>query len=146
VADYGASITVQGQPSDGDSFTVVPSTSQSLFQTVQNVIGILRSSVGGATYSTSQYANDLAGQLTNIDRGLDNVGTVLSSVGSRMQEIDSLGSSASDLDIQYKANLSSLQDLDYVKAISDFTQQNTILDASQKAYAKIGELSLFKYL
>lgn len=146
VIDYGASMTVQGQPSDGDSFTVTPSTSQSLFQTVQNLIGILRSSVGGATYSTTQYANDLAAQLTNVDRGLDNVGTVLASVGTRMQEIESLGSTSSDLDIQYKASLSDLQDLDYVKAISDFIKQQTSLEASQKAFAKVSDLSLFKYL
>jgi flagellar hook-associated protein 3 FlgL len=63
-----------------------------------------------------------------------------------MRELDSLGSTASDLDIQYKASLSRLQDLDYAKAISDFTLQKTYLEAAQQSFVKISGLSLFNYL
>jgi flagellar hook-associated protein 3 FlgL len=63
-----------------------------------------------------------------------------------MRELDSLGSAASDLDIQYKATLSKLQDLDYTKAISDFTLQQTNLQAAQQSFVKISGLSLFNYL
>lgn len=144
--DFGAQVVVQGQPADGDTFTIQPSSSQSLFQTMQNLIGILRSNVGPASYTTTEYANALGGQLTNLDQAFDNVSRVQATVGTRMRELDSLGSTASDLDIEYKASLSKLQDLDYAKAISDFTLQQTYLEAAQQSFVKISGLSLFNYL
>lgn len=144
--DFGAQVVVYGQPANGDTFTIKPSSSQSVFQTMQNLIGILRSPVGSAGYTTSEYANALGSQLTNLDQAFDNVSRVQATVGTRMRELDSLGSSASDLDIQYKATLSNLQDLDYAKAISDFTLQKTYLEAAQQSFVKISGLSLFNYL
>lgn len=145
-ADFGASIVVSGKPSDGDSFTVAPSTSQSLFQTMQNLLGILRSSIGTSTYTTTQFSNELSAELTNIDQAMDNVLRIQSDVGTKEQEIESLGTSSSDLAIQYKSTLSDLQDLDYNKTISDFLQQQMNLQAAQSSFAKISGLSLFNYL
>ena len=144
--DYGASMTISGQPKDGDSFTVAPSTRQGVFKTMQNLIGILRSPVGASSYTTTQFTNDLGAELANIDQALANVSRVQSDVGTKLQEIDSLGSASTDVDIQYKSSLSDLQDLDYAKAISDFVEQQTNLEAAQKSFAQISGLSLFKYL
>ncbi len=144
--DYGASITISGQPSDGDSFTVAPSTSQSMFQTVQNLIGILRTPIGTSSYTTTQYSNELASELKNVDQALDNVSRIQADLGTKLQEIDSLGDAATDINIQYKSTLSDLQDIDYAKTISDFIQQQTNLEAAQKAFAQVSGMSLFDYL
>ena len=71
---------------------------------------------------------------------------VQATVGTRMRELDSLGSTSSDLDLHYQESLSQLQDLDYAKAISEFTMQQTYLEAAQKSFAQISGLSLFNYL
>ena len=144
--DFGSHVVVQGQPADGDTFSIKPSTNQSLFQTMQSLIGILRNPIGSTTNTSTQYSNDLGAQLTNLDRAFDNISRVQSSVGTRLQEIDSLGSASSDLDIQYQSSLSDLQDLDYTKAISDFIKQQTNLEAAQKSFAQISGMSLFNYL
>lgn len=144
--DFGAKMVISGKPADGDSFTVKPSTSQSLFQTMQNLVGILRSPVGSTTYTTTQYSNELSAELTNVDQALDNVSRMQSIVGTRLQEIDSLGFAASDLAIQYKSDLSDLQDVDYAAAISDFIKQQTNLEAAQKSFSQVSGLSLFKYI
>ncbi|HEU4374968.1 MAG TPA: flagellar hook-associated protein 3, partial [Telluria sp.] len=49
-------------------------------------------------------------------------------------------------DVQYASTLTNLQDLDYVKAISQFTQQQTTLDAAQKSFKSMSSLSLFNYI
>ena len=41
------------------------------------------------------------------------------------------------MDLQYATTLRSAQDLDYTKAISDFTQQQTQLEAAQKTFAQV---------
>lgn len=144
--DFGSQVIVQGQPVAGDSFEINPSTEQSLFQTVQNMIGILRSPIGASTYTKTEFSNELGAQLTNIDQALNNISRVQSTVGTRMQEIESLRDLSSDLDIQYQSTLSDLQDIDYAKAISDFIKQQMSLEAAQSSFAKITGLSLFKYL
>jgi flagellar hook-associated protein 3 FlgL len=144
--NFGSQVLVQGQPADNDTFTVTPSSSQSLFQTLQNVIGILRSNVGSTTYTSTQFTNDLGGQLTNIDQALGNVGQVQATVGTRMRELDSLGTASSDQAVQFSETLSNLQDLDYAKAISDFTRQQLQLEAAQKSFVQISGLTLFDYL
>ena len=144
--DFGSQLVVQGVPANDDTFTVTPSASQSLFQTMQNLIGILRSSVGSATYSTTEYTNALGGQLTNLDQAFGSISRVQASVGSRMRELDSLGDTSSDLNVQHQQTLSKLQDLDYAKAISEYTQQQVQLEAAQKSFVQISGLSLFNYL
>ncbi len=144
--DFGSHIVVQGQPADGDTFSIRPSTNQSLFQTMQNFLGILRSPVGSVTNTSTQYSNDLAAQLSNLDQAFDNITRVQATIGTRLQEVDALGNAASDMDIQYQSALSDLQDLDYAKAISDFMKQQTSLEAAQKSFAQISGMSLFNYL
>jgi flagellar hook-associated protein 3 FlgL len=144
--DFGSQVVVQGQPADGDTFTVEPSSSQSIFHTMQNLIGILRSPVGSTSYTTTQLTNDLSGQLTNIDQAMNQVSQVQATVGTRLRELDSLGNAASDLATQYAATLSGLQDLDYAKALTDFAKQQVNLEAAQKSFVQISGLSLFDYL
>lgn len=146
VADYGASIMIQGAPADGDSFTVAPSGSQSLFATLENAIKALKTPIGGSSYSSTQFVNDLAAQLTNLDQNLDNVSRVQAKLGARMNEVDALKSTSEDVNLQYKTTISGLVDLDYAKAISDFAKQQTQLEAAQASYAKIMQLGLFNYL
>lgn len=144
--DFGAQVVIQGVPKAGDTFTVQPSTNQSLFETVQSLIGTLKTPVGTSTFTNSEYFNALGQQLTNLDRALDNVSTVQATVGTRLRELDSLAEAASDLNLQYQTTLSDLQDLDYAEAISNFTMQQTYLEAAQKSFAQISGLSLFNYL
>ncbi len=144
--DFGAQVVVTGAPKDGDTFTVTPSTSQSIFQTVQNMIGILRSPVASSTYSATQLANDLAGQLSNIDQAMSQVSDVLSTVGANERELDALSSTSSDLVIQYTATISDIQGLDYNQTYSDYTRQMVNLEAAQKSFVKIAGLSLFDYI
>ncbi|MBX3684763.1 MAG: flagellar hook-associated protein FlgL [Rhodocyclaceae bacterium] len=81
-----------------------------------------------------------------MDLALDNVLTKHAAIGSRMVELDSLTSISGDLDVQYASTLSRLVDVDYAQAISDLTQQQTYLQASQQSYLRVTGLSLFDYL
>ncbi|MFZ4535664.1 flagellar hook-associated protein FlgL [Propionivibrio sp.] len=144
--DFGARVVISGVPSDGDTFTITPDSSQSIFQTMQSLIGILRTPIGTSTYSTTQLAQDLRAQLTNVDQALDNVSQIRATMGTRMNELDSLASASTAEGIQYTSTLSDLQDLDYVKAITDFSKQQVNLEAAQKSFVQISGLSLFKYI
>jgi flagellar hook-associated protein 3 FlgL len=142
----GAQFSISGQPVAGDTFTVEPSTNQSLFQTMQNLIGVLNTPVGTPTFSSTQFTNFLGKELNNLDQALDNISRVRSDVGTRLQELESLTNASEDMQVQHKATLSELQDLDYTAAISEFTQKQVQLEAAQKSFAQVSRLSLFDIL
>lgn len=141
----GVQFDVSGNPAAGDIFTVQPSTNQSIFKTLDDLITLLGMPANNASSSAALTAGLSAANLS-IDKSLDGVLTTRASVGSRLKEIDSLDSVGDDRSLQYKTTLSALQDLDYVKAISDLTQQQLVLDAAQKSFVKTSGLSLFTYL
>lgn len=141
----GVQFDIKGDPADQDVFTVEPSTKQSMFSTVSDLISALRAPGDGGAGQAS-LNNKLNQVHVNIDSSLDNVLSVRASVGSRLKELDYLDSAGEDLNLQYATTLTDLQDLDYVKAISQFTQQQTTLDAAQKSFKTLSGLSLFNYI
>jgi flagellar hook-associated protein 3 FlgL len=141
----GVQFDVKGEPADGDNFGVEPSTKQSIFTTVADLIAALRAPGDGAAGQAS-LTNKLNQAHMSIDNATDNLLAVQSAVGSRLKELDYLDSSGDDLNLQYAATLSDLQDVDMVKAVSQFTQQSTMLDAAQKSFKSLAGLSLFNYI
>ncbi|MYM91754.1 flagellar hook-associated protein 3 [Duganella sp. BJB488] len=141
----GVQFDVKGDPADLDNFTVQPSTKQSIFTTVTDLIAALRAPGDGAAGQAS-LNNKLNQAHMNIDNATDNLLSIQSEVGSRLKELDYLDSSGDDLNLQYATTLSDLQDVDTVKAISLFTQQQTTLDAAQKSFKSLAGLSLFNYI
>lgn len=146
IAFNGASVTIGGTPAVTDTFTVTPSSSQSLFKTIATAITALESTPTTGVAGNTALSNSLGSALVNLDQAHDNMLRVRAAIGSHMNEIDALGSAGSDLDLQYQQTLSRLQDLDYAEAISRLTQQQVNLEAAQKSFEKISGLSLFNYL
>ena len=125
--------------------TVFQGGGQDVFQTLNNLITLLQTPV----VTAADAANLTAGLATaNGDLGLalDNVLTVRASVGSRLQELDSLDSAGEDRNLQYSQILSELQDLDYTKAITQLSQQQLTLEAAQQSFVKTSGLSLFDFI
>lgn len=144
--DLGASLVINGDPATGDQFSIAPSSSQSLFKTIANLIGAIESANTAVSAGSAKYANEIGFALANIDQANDNILRVRAMIGSRMAEIESVGNVNQDLTLQYEQTLSNLQDLDYAKAISDLTRKQTDLQAAQQSFARISQLSLFDYL
>ena len=143
----GMQMDIKGEPGDCDSFYVTPSENESLFKTLADLVTALKSEnpLGGST-AAAQYTNSVNKALNNIDRGLQNISTVRTNLGSRLRELDSLQVRGEDLGLQYKNKLSELQDVDFNKAVSDLNLQQTSLTAAQKSFKQVSDLSLFNYL
>lgn len=141
----GMQLNIKGDPANGDKFTVSPSNNQSIFKTVSNLITALETPSSGQPGGT-RLANILSTTLQNIDNSLEHVLEKRSSIGARLQEIDTLESAGSDQNIQFEQSLSQLQHVDFAKAISDLQRQQLYLQAAQQSYIKISGLSLFNFI
>lgn len=140
----GGQFEIKGSPANGDTFTVQPSTNESLFTTINNFITALETAA--LPGNRTALINSMTTALSNLDNGLEQVQKVRASVGTRMQEIDAVKFSGEGISLQYDQTLSGLQDLDYAKAITDLTRQQAGLEAAQKSFMKIQTLSLFNYI
>ena len=143
--DFGAQLIVEGEPADGDSFTVQASTNQDLFRTIHDLITTLETA-GGSAAANAALANGINTALSNLDNGLDNVLRVRSAIGTRLREVDDTQSSQADLVLQHQTTVSQLRDLDYAKAISDLTRQQLTYEAAMQSFVRVQELSLFNFL
>ena len=85
----GASITIKGAPAAGDSFTVGPSTSQSVFKSLANLMGHWRQRQDPA--DIAKYSSELGFANANLDLAGDNILRVRAMTGSRLNELESLG-------------------------------------------------------
>lgn len=142
----GISFSIEGTPASGDTFTVEPSSSQSVFTTLQNLITAFSMDVSGDATAAAKQQNLINANLESLDRVLENVSSVQASIGTRMSELTSLASVSEALNLQYQERISNLQDIDYAEAISEFSNQQVQLEAAQSSFAKISSLSLFNYL
>jgi flagellar hook-associated protein 3 FlgL len=145
--DFGASVIITGAPASGDVFTIsnkIPT--QDVFKTLSNLIDALSRSQDATPAGQASLANDIGFALTNLDQSSNNILRVRSLIGSRLNEVDALDNTNSALSLQYQQTLSGLQDLDYAKAISDLTRNQTNLTAAQKTFQMTAQLSLFNYL
>lgn len=143
--DFGAKMNVKGSPSAGDQFSVKPSTNVDLFTTIGALSNALNSYEAGST-GAAAFQNQLNTALSDLSNSLGNILTSQASLGSRMVETDSVKDTTEDLKLQYAKTLSGLQDLDYAAAISDFAQNQMLLDATRKTFSQVQDLSLFKYI
>lgn len=141
----GQQFDITGVPANGDQFTVAPSSRESIFTTLTNLLGVM-SAPGSGPAGQARLSNGLTAVHSVLDSAYDNMLAVRADVGARLKELDYLDSSGADKELQYAQTLSDLQDLDVAKTISLFTQQQTTLQAAQKSFSSMSGLSLFNYI
>lgn len=141
----GIQFALTGAPAGGDTFAVAPSTRQSVFTTVQDLIATLRAP-SATPASRAQLNMGLGSALAGLDQGLSNVLDVRAGLGARLRELDSLADGNAGRSIGYTQTLSRLLELDYNQALTDFAQQQVALQAAQKSFVDVSRLSLFAYL
>jgi len=142
VAD-GMALIVSGTPVDGDAFAVAGSTrSLKLFDAIDKAIVDLNTPQ--RTRNQITQANALA--LRNLDAVMGNLQSARSQVGERLNNLDGTESRLAALKQYSEAEKSAAEDLDMVKGISDFQNQQTGYDTALKTYAMVQRMSLFQYI
>ena len=151
VADGGGTLAVvalYGTPTSGSSVTIEPasgSTSReefNLFATLDDVIKAL-GTPSDTPEKQAALQNALNSALQRVDVTYNYVLSVQASAGTRMNEIASLDSNGSARVLDYKNQLSQLEDLDYYTAITQLQLRTTALEAASVAFQKIQNTSLF---
>lgn len=75
---------------------------------------------------------------------LNNISSVEAKLGLQLQELDNLDDLGADTSLRNAKRLSELRDLDWTQAISDYYQEESVLQASYKVFNDMKEMSMFK--
>ena len=137
----GIRTSITGAPAAGDVFTISQGQYKDIFESVQTLVDTMNS---GAN-PTQRNAN-IGEFLDDLDTFLNRVLEVRTSVGARMNALDSQReSNGASILVSQKA-LSELRDTDLAEAISQLTLEQTTLDAAHAVFARITSSSLFNFL
>jgi flagellar hook-associated protein 3 FlgL len=135
----GMALSLSGTPAVGDTVSVKPSPS--IFSVLDDAIR----DIGNA--SSSSFASQAVSQaLKNLDIGMGRVSAVRGQAGELLNRADRINDSQGKRAIQMEADRSRAEDIDMVKGISDFQNQQTGYQAALQSYAQIQKLSLFNYI
>jgi flagellar hook-associated protein 3 FlgL len=139
----GMSFAISGAPANGDDFQTVPATKTlSVFDALDSVAARLSTpSQGGA--SVTQAVQD---GLRDIDQATSQISSARSYAGTTLQRLDGVKGRLDATQLSAQTSRSTAEDLDMVKALASFNQQQTGYSAALQSYATIQKLSLFQYL
>ncbi|MBB5213389.1 flagellar hook-associated protein FlgL [Parapusillimonas granuli] len=144
----GLELYLGATPDSGFAFTIEPTadgvnTDLNIFDTLDGIIKALEDGTGSGEAQSARFQNMLATALQRIDVNYNNVLTVRSSVGARMNEVDALNANGAQRNLGYTNQLSKLEDVDYYSATAQLQLRASALEAAAMAFKKIQATSLF---
>lgn len=135
----GLSISIRGAPVVGDTMTLDPRPS--IFSVLDDAIN----NIGNAVDSNA--AMQAVGQaLNNVDIGMSRISSIRGQAGDLLNRADRISSSQEKRSIQVEGDRSRAEDLDMIKGVSDFQNQQTGYQAALQSYAQVQKLSLFNFI
>jgi len=120
--------------------------------TVASVASITSAIVGDSGFfaagapSNSFLSQQIDNALNNIDQSMDQIINVQTSIGGRINSIDSQIDDNEAKSLYLQGIRSEIQDLDFAEAISNMTFQTTALQVAQQTFVRIQGLTLFEFI
>ena len=109
------------------------------------VVGDTATFLTGAPHR-SHLSQQIDNALNNIDRAMANIIDVQTSIGGRINSIDSQRADNEAKSIHLQQVRSEIQDIDLAEAITNMTFETTALQVSQQTFVRIQGLSLFEFI
>ena len=133
------STVIVGSPAVGDTITVTPKRSVfSVLDTAITDIGTAGNK-NAATQAVSQ-------ALHNIDISMSRVSAIRGQAGDLLGRADRITATNDKRNVEQEGNRSRAEDLDMIKGVSDFQNQQTGYQAALQSYAQVQKLSLFNFI
>ncbi|MDZ4075311.1 MAG: flagellar hook-associated protein FlgL [Hylemonella sp.] len=137
----GLSFVARGVPANGDTVAIAASTRSDIFAVIDAAIAGIDGKSNGHLL-TQNFTRALA----QIDSGMDRLQSARGSAGELLRRADIIDNNQQDKSLQLEADRSRAEDMDMIKGISQFQNQQTGYQAALQTYAQIQRLSLFNYL
>ena len=139
----GMDVGINGTPAAGDSFVVAPSQNVSVFQILQSLQATL-ATPGAATSAISQ--QQIQNVLAELESAQTSVLGAQATLGGNLSNIQSIQAQDTATSTQAQAQLSGLQSANLPQVLTNYNEGIVSLQASEQAFARIQNLSLFSVI
>ncbi|MBG3079863.1 flagellar hook-associated protein FlgL [Proteus mirabilis] len=120
-------------------------TAPDIFEALDGAITALQEPLIGKPQADRDAALAKIDTANRVNRAtLNNISSVEAKLGLQLQELDNLDDLGADTSLRNAKRLSELRDLDWTQAISDYYQEESVLQASYKVFNDMKEMSMFK--
>lgn len=120
-------------------------TAPDIFEALDGAITALQEPLIGKPQADRDAALAKIDTANRVNRTtLNNISSVEAKLGLQLQELDNLDDLGADTSLRNAKRLSELRDLDWTQAISDYYQEESVLQASYKVFNDMKEMSMFK--
>ncbi len=141
----GMQMTISGQPTSGDTFSVTSGTNRSIFASLDRAIAALGTPVS-TDGDRARMSDAIRGTMADLDQALSRTLEHRGAIGGRMNALDLSDRISKDTSLDANTILSVLEDVDFAEATTRFARQKNALDAALAAYAQTTKGTLFDYL
>lgn len=138
----GVRLQITGTPAAGDSFSVKPSASRDIFDTMDKLIAALDADTGTPAKIAAQQ-NELQSALRDVARASERMIDARAAGGAQLKALDNAADMRESNSVTLKTTLSQMRDLDYADALSQYQLQSTALQAAQTIFSQMQSMSLF---
>lgn len=144
----GVDVAFSGTPAEGDTFSVNHARNEdiNIFSTLDDLAAALNTSTSTDPQAAARLRNVMSSATQRIDANYNTVLTTRASIGTRMNEIEALDASGEQRRLDFKSEISAIEDVDYYEASTELTMRGMALEAASLAFKKIQGLSLFRTL
>lgn len=137
----GLTIHVKGQINKGDEISLEPRKTFSIFDTFKDAMKYTDGSVSDLsnTAKLHQVTEEFHAAFIHLNKARSDVGARLSTLDIQEQQHE-------DFKLTLAKSKSNFEDLDYADAVIEFNENSRALQASQQAFGKTKDLTLFNYI
>ncbi|MDZ7813270.1 MAG: flagellar hook-associated protein FlgL [Ideonella sp.] len=139
----GMAVNISGSPASGDAFEIAPSQPNlTVFQAMDKVIAELKT----PNRASAAITQTIQSGLRDIDSVRNHLQSARSMTGEMLTRIDGVEVRVQDLKLFSENTRSAAEDLDMIKAISEFQNKQTGYQAALQTYSSMQRMSLFDYI
>jgi len=141
----GVKFDLTGAPDIGDQFAVGSNThkTQNALDTLSQLRQALETPSDGDPIAQAMVTDVVNSAITNIKTSMAQVDSVRGSIGARLNSLAIQETENTSMVLANKSTTAAIGDTDMATASVDLAFQNAMLEASQLAFVKISQLSLF---
>lgn len=141
----GVDYNITGAPASGDSFTIAPARTQSVFTLLKTIYAAM--SNAGSTPAQVAQTNQLLNQsLAGISQYQQSFTTAQAQNGVTLQAITATATGNSNQSTEAQTNVTNATAVNAPAAIASLDQTMTALQAAMKTFGTVQGLSLFNYI
>jgi flagellar hook-associated protein 3 FlgL len=134
-----------GTPASGDSFTISPSTPQSVFTLLSNIANTL-ANPGTSPATAAITRQNLNQDLSGIAEYQQTVTTAQAQTGVTLQSLTNTNASNSTQETEVQTSVNNAIATNLPAALTSLDQNTTAVEAAMKAFAQVQSLSLFSVI